>query len=42
MNKFSDDCLIAVFADDYYDEADYMRDYDEFLARVSQKHELKS
>ena len=31
MHNFSSDCLLMVLASDYYDEADYIRDYDEFL-----------
>lgn len=28
---FSSDCVIMVLADNFYDESDYIRDYDEFL-----------
>ena len=31
MYDFSDDCVLLVLADDYYDEKDYIRDYSEFL-----------
>ena len=31
MHDFSHDCVLLVLADDYYDEQDYLRDYDEFL-----------
>ena len=31
MFEFSKDCIILVFASDYFDELDYIRDYDEFL-----------
>lgn len=31
MTKFSKDCVILVLADDYYDEKDYLRDYEAFL-----------
>lgn len=31
MHDFSDDCVFLVLADDYYDESDYIRDYDAFL-----------
>ncbi|HIF9205989.1 TPA: sugar 3,4-ketoisomerase [Photobacterium damselae] len=35
MHDFSDDCVLLVLASDYYDEADYIRNYDDFLiARV--------
>lgn len=30
MHDFSDDCVLLVFASDYFDEADYIRSYDEF------------
>ncbi len=32
MHDFSADCVLMVLASDYYDEADYIRDYQEFLA----------
>ncbi|MBC2774695.1 DegT/DnrJ/EryC1/StrS family aminotransferase [Rhizobium sp. AQ_MP] len=32
LYDFSEDCLIAVLASDYYEEDDYIRDYAEFLA----------
>ncbi|WP_412971995.1 sugar 3,4-ketoisomerase [Glaciecola sp. MF2-115] len=31
MNQFSPDCVLMVLASEYYDESDYVRDYDEFL-----------
>ncbi|ACT12347.1 MULTISPECIES: sugar 3,4-ketoisomerase [Pectobacterium] len=31
MYDFSDDCVLMVLADKYYDESDYIRNYDEFL-----------
>jgi len=34
MYDFSHDCVLVVFADDYYDESDYIRDYDEFIKRI--------
>jgi len=34
MYDFSKDCVLMVLADDYYDESDYIRDYDEFLRVV--------
>jgi dTDP-4-dehydrorhamnose 3,5-epimerase-like enzyme len=34
MKKFSRDCVILVLASDYYDEADYIRNYDEFINYV--------
>ncbi|MBG5986036.1 WxcM-like domain-containing protein [Proteus vulgaris] len=34
MFDFSEDCVLLVLADSYYDEADYVRDYDKFLEMV--------
>lgn len=34
MHSFSSGCVLLVAASDYYDESDYIRDYDEFLAYV--------
>ena len=34
MYDFSSDCVLMVLADDYYDESDYIRDYDKFLKEV--------
>lgn len=31
MREFSSDCRLVVLASDYYDESEYIRDYDEFL-----------
>lgn len=31
MHDFSSDCILLVFASEHYDEADYIRDYDEFV-----------
>ena len=36
MYDFSDDCVLLVLASEYYDEADYIRDYDEFKNAVSE------
>lgn len=36
MHDFSDDCVLLVLASGYYDESDYIRDYDAFLIRVEQ------
>ena len=30
MHDFSPDCVLTVLADDYYNENDYIRDYDDF------------
>lgn len=34
MYDFSPDCVLLVLADEYYNESDYIRDYDEFLEVV--------
>lgn len=34
MHDFSEDCVLMVLASDYYDESDYIRDYDEFVGAV--------
>jgi len=34
MYNFSPNCVLIVLADDYYKEADYIRDYDTFLQEV--------
>lgn len=34
MHDFSEDCVLMVLASDYYDESDYIRDYDEFIREV--------
>jgi hypothetical protein len=34
MTSFSYDCVICVFASEWFDASDYIRDYDEFLAAV--------
>lgn len=31
MYDFSEDCVLMVLADSHYDEADYIRDYDQFV-----------
>lgn len=30
MHDFSNDCILLILASDYYDESDYIRDYQEF------------
>lgn len=35
MFDFSDDSVLLVLASDYYNESDYIRDYDKFLASVN-------
>ena len=37
MSDFSEDCVLMVLADNFYDESDYIRDYDEFLKIVKDK-----
>ena len=32
--NFSQDCVLAVFASQYYDEKDYIRNYEEFIQIV--------
>ena len=39
MFDFSPDAVLMVFASELYDEADYIRDYDEFLRFVSQNED---
>ena len=34
LSEFSDDCILLVFASDFFDEQDYIRDYQEFLYYV--------
>ena len=34
MHDFSHDCILMVFADTYYEDSDYIRDYDKFLEVV--------
>jgi dTDP-4-dehydrorhamnose 3,5-epimerase-like enzyme len=36
MTKFSRDCVILVLADDYYEESDYIRDYEQFMEYVKE------
>jgi dTDP-4-dehydrorhamnose 3,5-epimerase-like enzyme len=35
MHDFSPDCVLMVLASEYYDEADYIRDYNEFLKSLN-------
>lgn len=37
MHNFSEDCVLMVLASDFYDESDYIRDYQEFLAITDMK-----
>lgn len=34
MRDFSEDCVLLVLASEYYDEDDYIRDYDDFIEVV--------
>lgn len=34
MHDFSDNCVLLVLASEYYEESDYISDYDYFLKRV--------
>jgi dTDP-4-dehydrorhamnose 3,5-epimerase-like enzyme len=34
MIRFSKDCVILVIADDYYDEKDYIRNYEDFIQQL--------
>lgn len=34
MHDFSQDCVLLVLANEFYDESDYIRDYDRFLKVV--------
>jgi len=35
MYDFSEDCVLVVLADEYYDEDDYIRDYEIFMGYVT-------
>lgn len=37
MYDFSEDCVLMVLADSHYDEADYIRDYEQFLNDVKKQ-----
>lgn len=34
MHNFSDNCVLLVLASDYYDESDYIRNYEEFKGLI--------
>lgn len=34
MHDFSDDCVLLVLASEHYDEADYIRNYDNFIELI--------
>jgi dTDP-4-dehydrorhamnose 3,5-epimerase-like enzyme len=37
MHNFSDDCVLLVLASEHYDELDYIRDYQKFVAAINLK-----
>jgi len=37
MSNFSDDCILLVFASDFYSEAEYIRNYNQFKETVELK-----
>ncbi|PJZ79407.1 sugar 3,4-ketoisomerase [Leptospira meyeri] len=37
MESISSDCIMLVYASDYFDEDDYLRKYDEFLKYIAEK-----
>jgi len=37
MSDFTDDCILLVLADQAYDEADYIRDYEAFVEAVRRR-----
>lgn len=37
MREFSEDCVLLVFADQAYDESDYIRNYTQFLEAIEQQ-----
>lgn len=37
MKNFSSDCVLLVLASEHYDEADYIRDYQEFQKTIEQQ-----
>ena len=36
MSEFSQDCIILVFASDFFNESDYIRDYNKFLKYIEE------
>lgn len=39
MYDFSEDCVLMVLADNHYDEADYLRSYDDFKNQAAVKND---
>lgn len=37
FTNFSEDCVIVVLASEFYDESDYIRDYQTFLTEISRQ-----
>lgn len=37
MSEFSEDAVLLVLASNYYDESDYIRNYDDFLKMIKEK-----
>lgn len=37
MHDFSEDCVLLVLASEYFDESDYIRDYQEFKKAIGEK-----
>jgi dTDP-4-dehydrorhamnose 3,5-epimerase-like enzyme len=37
MHNFSKNCIVMVLASQIYDESDYIRNYDQFLAEIKQR-----
>lgn len=42
MKGFSKDCVILVLADNYYDEKDYIRNYEDFIQQLQTKIQKRS
>ena len=42
MYDFSPDCVLLVLASDYYEEKDYIRDYDQFIKRALYKQKINT
>ena len=36
MYEFSSDCVLIVLASEHYDEADYIRSYDDFIGALDE------
>jgi len=39
MHEFSEDCVLLVLASEHYDEADYIRDYSNFINLAAQSND---